>query len=94
MKNVDDDIKIVHNNPRGLQTAFDMVRGDRFFLFYTAVNAVRDGTYLDIRIAFADDEKVGGCVVQFSEVEFDDIFTFNVLDCVNDNVVESLGGHA
>ena len=94
VKNVDNDIKIVHNNPRGLQTAFDMIRGDRLFGFHTAVNAVRDGTYLDIRIAFADDEKVGGRVVQFSEVKFDDIFTFNVLNGVNDNIVESFSSDA
>ena len=71
-----------------------MIRCDGFFGFHTAVNAVRDGTYLDIRIAFANDEVVGGRVVQFSEVKFDDIFTFNVLNGVNDNVVESFSGDA
>ena len=91
MKDVNNNVKIVHNNPRGLQTAFNMIRRDLFFSFYAAVDAVRDGTNLHIWIAFADDEKVGGRVVQFSKVEFDDIFTFDVLNGVNDNVVEGVG---
>ena len=91
IKNMHDGIKIVHQYPTGVCAAF-RVRGHRkHLILYFFIYAV--GNSLDVRIgvSLADNEKVGGSIIQTAQIQLDNIFTFFVADTVNNQVVELFG---
>jgi hypothetical protein len=88
VKNVHHRVEIVHNHPRTLRTTFQMAGCSLVRFFYLSINAVGNRSYLNVGIAFANDEKVGWSVVKFSEVKFYNFFTFEVLNGVNDDIVK------
>lgn len=80
--------EVVHADPAGILDALH-VQGRLAELFFQPfVNIVRNGLHLRVRIPFADNEKVRWGIVQFSEVKFHDVFSFDVLDAVDNEVVQ------
>ena len=84
MKNVHHRIKIVHANPLRVALAL-YVRGTRVALSLEAeTDVVRNRFDLRMRIAFADNKKISGSITELTQVQFENILPFDVLNAVND----------
>ena len=84
--------KIVHANPAGILGSFHVQGSLIRFFFEPFLNVVGNALHLRIAFAFTDDEKIGGSVVQFAQIKFQDVFSFNILNAVNDQVVQVFDG--
>lgn len=85
-------VEAVQANPSGSLYALHMERWLAQFVFEAFVNIASDGLDLRGGIPFADDEKICGGIVQFSEVQFYDVFSFDVLNAIDDEVVQRFNG--
>jgi hypothetical protein len=84
VKDMNDGVKVVHTNPPGVLLTFNMERCLTCFFLQSFVDTIRDCLDLGVGVAFANYEKVGRCVIQFSQIQFQDILAFNILDAVDD----------
>ena len=91
VKNVDDDIEIIHQDPLGVARSFGMGGHGAHLFFHFFVNAVGDGFDVCVGIAFTNDKKVSGGIAEFAKIELDNIFAFFIPDALDDEVVEFFG---
>ncbi len=88
VENMHDRVETVHANPTGSSHTFDVIRWLAQFFLEPLVYIPCDGLDLRRGIPLTDDEEIRRPIVQFSEVKFYDVFSFDVLDTVNDKVVQ------
>lgn len=82
--------EIIQTNPQGVAFTFHMAREEAIFLQAT-LDVVGNTFDLGGRSAFADDEKIGRCIFQKPEIKFYNMFAFDVLDAVNDQIRQLFG---
>lgn len=87
MENMDHYIKIIHTYPAGSMAAFDMTGHSVPFLLEPKINIIWDSFYLRNWVSFTDHKKICWRVVQFSEVQFNNIFSFDIPDAINDQII-------
>lgn len=81
-------VEIIHADPPGMSLTFYMGRIEVEFVLDSAVHIFGHRFDLSIGIAFTDDEKICRGVFQVSQVEFDNIFAFDVLKAIYDEIVQ------
>lgn len=86
-----DGVEIIHAHPTGILLAFRVARQLAVFLFQPLVYIFGNRFHLCVGVAFANNKKVGRCIVEFPQIQLHDIFAFDVLDAVNDQVIEHFG---
>lgn len=92
IENMHDRRETVKANPPGRLHAFD-VKGRLPKLFFKPLMDIAcDGLDLGRGVPFADDEKIRRGIIQFPEVEFYNVFSFDVLNAVDDEVVQRFNG--
>lgn len=90
VKNVDDDVKIVHTYPFGMLSPLYMRRTHMKFSSQSTLNILRNRSDLRSRITFADDKIICWCVTYGFEVEKNDFFSFDICDAVYDQICETI----
>ena len=83
--------EVIHTNPAGILCPFHMNGMLTGFVLDAFGNIFGNRFNLRIGIAFANDKKVGRSIIQFSQIQFQDVFAFNILDAFNYHVVQSFG---
>jgi hypothetical protein len=86
VKDVDYYVEVVKADPVCMPTTGGGFRQVANFLLQTFLNVVGDGGNLGGRFTFADEEKVCRPIVQFAQVEADNIFAFDVPDAIQDEL--------
>ncbi len=87
-----DCIEAVQANPAGGLHTFHVKRRLTEFVFEAFVDIASDGLHLRRGVSLTDDEVIRGGIVQFSEVEFNNVFSFDVLNAVDDHIVQLFNG--
>lgn len=88
---MDDCIEIVHQHPFCIAGSFRMGRHCMHFIFHLFIDAVRNGFYMRVGIAFANNKKIGGRILQSPQIELYNIFTFFIPNPFNNQVVQLFG---
>jgi len=86
IEDVDDDIKVIKADPVGVPSAGSGFRQFPHFQFQAFLDVVGDGGNLGGTVTLADEEKIGRPIVQFAQVEADDVFAFYVADGVENQI--------
>lgn len=87
MENVNDRVEKVDAYPQAVSLAFDVEwSGAGFFCAFEYVFG--NCSNLGIGFTFAYDEKIRRRILELSQVELDNIFSFDVLNAVDDQVIE------
>ncbi len=84
VEDVDYDVKIVKAYPVGVPPTRSGFGQLVHLLLQTLLHVVGDRGYLGGAFTFADEEKLRRSVVQFAQVETDDVLTLDVTDGVQD----------
>ena len=92
VKNVDDGVEVVQEDPQAVLLALKIARQQIAFLFEATVDVIGDGIDLGVRISFANNEEIRWGLFQLSQVKLDDVFAFDVLNGVNDQIVQGFDG--
>ena len=92
VKNMHHCVEEVHAYPTGVLNALDMQGELTKLILQPLVDIVGDGLDLRVGVPFTDDEKIRGGIVEFSEVKFHDVFSFDVLNAVDDHIVQRFNG--
>lgn len=58
------------------------------FFLYLFFDAVGNGLYMSVGIAFADDEEICRGIAQFAQVKLNDFLAFFVTNPLHDEVIE------
>lgn len=82
--------EIIQTNPQGVAFTFHMA-GEKAIFLQATLNVVGNTFDLSGWSSLADDEKIGGCIFQKSEIKFYNVFAFDVLDAVNDQIRQLFG---
>ena len=77
-------IHIVDEDPLFGLPAFMLERNFAAIIFYSFFNIIGNGFLLVVIIGLADDKKIGNRFGNFPEIEANDLFSFFLLDGVND----------
>lgn len=92
VKNMNHCVEAVQANPSGSLYALHVERWLAQFVLEALVYITSNGLDLSGGVPLADDEKIRGGIVQFSEVKFHDVFSFDVLNAIDDEVVQRFNG--
>ena len=89
---MDDGVEVVQEDPQAVLLALKIARQQIAFLFEATVDVIGDGIDLGVRISFANNEEIRWGLFQLSQVKLDDVFAFDVLNGVNDQIVQGFDG--
>lgn len=90
VKNVDDDVKVIHTYPFGMLSPLHMGRTEVQFCSEPTLDILGNSSDLGSRITFADDEIISRRVIYGFEVEKNDFFSFDICDAVYDQIRETI----
>lgn len=82
--------EIIQTNPQRIAFTFHVARQQASF-FQAALDVVGNTFDLSSRSSLTDDEKVGRGIFQKPEVKSYDVFAFDFLDTVNDQIRQLFG---
>lgn len=88
VKNVDDNIKVVHTYPFAMLRSLYMSRTHVQFCSKSTLNILRNRSDLSSRLTLANNEIICRCVVYGFEVEKNYFFSFDICDAVYDQIRE------
>ncbi len=81
-------IEIIHEHPTGAHASLQVRGRHRYFFLYFFINAVRNRLDVYVRVAFANNEEIGGRIVQVSKIEQYDMFAFLIADTFYDPMIQ------
>ena len=87
MKDMHDRIEVVHADPECVSRTFYMAWVKPYTILQIFFYPVGNSLDLGSGRALADDKKIGG-PVQKSQVQFDDLFSFDIPDAVYDQLIQ------
>lgn len=91
MENMNDHVKIVQTYPDGRLHTFHVIWIGICLLFEAIFHVVRNGLDLSGGVSLTNDEVVGWCVIQGSEIQFNNSLAFDFLDAIDDQFDERFG---
>lgn len=86
VENVNDNVKIVKANPIRMAPASSGFGQLSQFLLHALLHLSGDRCHLSCRITFTDEEEFRRSFLELTQVDADNIFTFDVLDTVQDDL--------
>lgn len=86
VENVDDGVEIIKTDPFGHLAAVYGFGVFAQFSLEPGLHIFGDGGYLRNGFTLADNKKVSRAIVELAQVDLYDVFTFDVLHAINDNI--------
>lgn len=92
VKDVYHHVEVIQAYPQRVLLPLVVERHLSSFLFDPQVDIVGDGLYLRVGVPFTDDEEISRGVIQLAQIQFEDLFSFDILNAIYDQFVEGFGG--
>ena len=91
VKDVHDRIEVIHTDPLRMLHTFDMAGAQGYLVAQPPLDIAGNTSHLRGRIAFAHDEEVHRGIIYRPEVQQHDIFSLNVCDTIDDQILKAVG---
>jgi len=86
VENVYNHVEVVQADPVRVPAAGSGLGDFSGLVLHTLLHVAGDGSYLGGRFTFADKEKISGAIVELTQVDANDVSTFDILDAVQDKL--------